>query len=403
MSRVKAVILAAGVGGRMLPLTYTRPKAMLPIANKPILEHIIIQIAETGINEVIVIIGYHDEVIRNYFGDGGRWGVSLSYYIQRQQKGTANALELAADCFNEDLLVMNGDVIINSKELRRLETKKGNAMSIIEVEDPTDLGVVTINNDKIDQIYEKMDHPPGKMANAGIYRFTPDIKKYLTVTSLSPRGEYEITDSIKMMIEDGVEVSYIELDKWFNLSYPWSLLDVNEELLSNNKRVINGNIEAGAEVKGEVYIGKNTVIRSGSYIVGPVMIGDNCDIGPNCYIRPSTSIGNNCHIGAAVELKNSIIMNGCKIPHHNYIGDSIIGEKCNLGAGTKIANLRLDKANIKINGKDTGRRKLGAIIGDNVETGINSSINVGTLIGNNTVIGPDTLVNGVIAPNTKIY
>ena len=158
-----------------------------------------------------------------------------------------------------------------------------------------------------------------------------------------------------------------------------------------------------AEVKGKVYIGKNTVIRSGSYIVGPVMIGDNCDIGPNCYIRPSTSIGNNCHIGAAVELKNSIIMNGCKIPHHNYMGDSIIGENCNLGAGTKIANLRLDKANIKINGKDTGRRKLGAIIGDNVKTGINSSINVGTLIGNNTVIGPDTMVKGVIVPNTKIY
>ena len=101
-----------------------------------------------------------------------------------------------------------------------------------------------------------------------------------------------------------------------------------------------------ATVRGEVVIGEGTTIRSHSYIVGPVVIGRNCDIGPNCYIRPGTAIGDNCHLGSAVEVKNSIIMHDSKIPHHNYVGDSIIGEGCNLGAGTKIANLRLDKGHI---------------------------------------------------------
>jgi bifunctional UDP-N-acetylglucosamine pyrophosphorylase/glucosamine-1-phosphate N-acetyltransferase len=163
-----------------------------------------------------------------------------------------------------------------------------------------------------------------------------------------------------------------------------------------------GEVEPNVTLKGAVAIGKNTVVKSGAYIVGPVIIGEGCEIGPNCYIRPSTTIGDNCHIGAATEVKNSIIMNGSKIPHLNYVGDSIIGEGCNLGAGTKIANLRLDKQNIRVNNIDTKRRKLGAIIGDNVETGINVSINVGSVIGNSAFIGPGAVVSGTVLPNSKI-
>ena len=164
-----------------------------------------------------------------------------------------------------------------------------------------------------------------------------------------------------------------------------------------------GEVEKNVVLKGVVSIGRNTVVRSGSYIVGPVIIGQDCDIGPNCYIRPSTSIGDNCHIGAAVEVKNSIIMRGSKIPHHNYVGDSVIGEGCNFGACTKIANLKLDKSNVVAAGIDTKRHKLGAIIGDGVEIGINASINVGCIIGNNACIGPGAIAHGVISPGSKVF
>jgi bifunctional UDP-N-acetylglucosamine pyrophosphorylase/glucosamine-1-phosphate N-acetyltransferase len=145
------------------------------------------------------------------------------------------------------------------------------------------------------------------------------------------------------------------------------------------------------------------VVKSGTYIEGPVIIGEDCRIGPNCYIRASTTIGDGCHIGAAAEVKNSIIMNNTDFPHLNYVGDSVIGTGCNLGAGTKIANLRLDKQIIKVGGVDTGRRKLGAIVGDRVETGINTSINCGSMIGNNTFIGPGVVVKGIIAPDSKLF
>ena len=108
-------------------------------------------------------------------------------------------------------------------------------------------------------------------------------------------------------------------------------------------------------------------------------------------------------MGAAVEVKNSIIMRGSKIPHHNYVGDSVIGEDCNLGAGTKIANLRLDKRKIEINGQETDRYKLGAILGDQVKSGINASINVGSFIGNGSLIGPGALVSGTLLPNSIVF
>jgi bifunctional UDP-N-acetylglucosamine pyrophosphorylase/glucosamine-1-phosphate N-acetyltransferase len=205
------------------------------------------------------------------------------------------------------------------------------------------------------------------------------------------------------MIEAGSGIDSHMISQWLDISYPWDLLAANEAFMTDLEARNLGEVEANVVMKGAVAIGKNTIVRSGSYIIGPVVIGENCDIGPNCYIRPCTAIGDDCHIGNAVEVKNCIIMKGSNLPHHNYAGDSVIGEGCNFGAGTKIANLRLDKKVVRVDGIDTGRRKLGAIIGDMVETGINASINVGSLVGDRTFIGPGAVASGVIAPESRIY
>ncbi len=400
---MKAIILAAGEGSRMRPLTYTRPKVMLPLANKPILEHLLIEAKRAGIRQFIFVVGYRDEQIRDYFGKGEKWGVSIDYSAQRRQLGTADALKMVGSLIDGNFLMINGDIVVNQKDISSLTNKNNNTLSVFKVEDTKDLGVVEVNEDRITHIYEKTERPLSHMANVGLYLFTPEIFEAIARTSKSLRGEYEITDSLQLMIEQGHHSSYQEISYWLNLSYPWDLLTANESLLAGTKAQNLGEVEENAVVKGVVSIGKNTVVRSGAYIVGPVIIGQNCDIGPNCYIRPYTSIGDNCHIGSAVEVKNSIIMKGSKIPHHNYVGDSIIGEGCNFGAGTKIANLRLDEKEIWVAGINTKRRKLGAIIGDRVEIGINACINVGSIIGNNTHIGPGALVSGVISPDSMIF
>jgi UDP-N-acetylglucosamine diphosphorylase/glucosamine-1-phosphate N-acetyltransferase len=386
----------------MRPLTLSRPKVMLPIVNKPILEHLLIEAREAGIGEFIFIVGYCDEQVRSYFGNGDKWGVTIAYCEQRKQLGTADALRMVEGRLDGNFLVMNGDVVIGRDDIARVLNNSGTTLSVIEVEDSLGLGMVELKEGRVVRIYEKTQKPPTNMANTGLYLFTPDIFGVISKTEKSPRGEYEITGSVQLLLEAGCDISYQEIKSWFNLTYPWDLLTANESLLAGVEPQNLSEVEDNVVLNGPITVGRNTVIRSGSYIMGPVIIGDDCDIGPNCYVRSATSIGDGCHIGAAVEVKNSIIMRGTKIPHHNYVGDSVIGEQCNFGAGTKIANLRLDKKNIRAAGIDTGRRKLGAIIGDHVETGINASINVGSVIGNNAFIGLGAVVNGVVLPNSRI-
>ena len=400
---MNTVILAAGEGNRMRPLTYTRPKVMLPIANKPILEHLLISVREAGLEDFIFVVGYHDEQVRDYFGNGERWGVHIQYATQRRQMGTADALKAIEGLVNGNFLVINGDIIVDQGDIDRLKEQKCCTISTIKVDQTEGLGTVDLEMDRVVRIHEKVDSHTSRLANAGLYLFTPQIFDAITQTLKSPRGEYEITDSLQWTIDKGYPVSHYQLSYWLNLSYPWDLLTANESLLTRIVPQNVGEIEDNVVMKGAVTIDRGTTVRSGSYIVGPVSIGRDCEIGPNCYIRPHSAIGDNCHIGSAVEVKNSIIMSGSKIPHHNYIGDSIIGAGCNFGAGTKIANLRFDKSDIIVGDIDTKRHKLGAIIGDRVETGINASINVGSVIGNNTHVGPGATVNGTVSPDSKVF
>ena len=169
------------------------------------------------------------------------------------------------------------------------------------------------------------------------------------------------------------------------IRYPWDLLAINEEIVgAMSENSIKGTLREGVTIDGFVSIGEGSVVLPGVYIEGNVVIGENCKIGPNCYFRGSTTVGDNCHVGQAVEIKNSILMNNVGAGHLSYIGDSIIGEGSNLGAGTITANFRHDGKNhlsavdgISI---DTGRRKFGTVFGDDVHTGIHTSIYPGRKI-----------------------
>jgi len=400
---MKCVILAAGEGNRMHPLTYTRPKVMLPIANKPILEWNLINAINAGVKDFVFVIGYKSEMVRNYFGNGEKWSVKIDYINQGKALGTAHAIGMV-ERFVDDFIVLCGDTIFGKEDIGNI-VDNGTSMGLLEVANPEEYGIVEIKDKKVMKIYEKVQKPVSNVINAGIYHFDKKIFDFIRKTETSPRGEYEITDSINMMIKD-IELEGIFLNEWRDVVYPWHLLDANEEILKKIENKIEGTVEKNTTINGNVNVGKNSIIMNGTYIEGPAVIGENCKIGPNCYIRAYTSIGNGCRVGNASDIKNSIIMNNSNIPHQNYVGDSIIGENCNLGAGTKIANLRLDKRNISVvlNGKkiDTKRRKLGVIIGDNVQTGINSMFNVGSMIGNNCFIGLGSIVKGEIKPNSRI-
>lgn len=399
---MKGVILAAGKGTRMGPLTESRPKGMLPVANKPLLEHIILSLKEAGISEFLVVIGYRKEKIIDHFKDGSSLGVSIQYVEQNKQMGTADAVAAARNLVDERFLVTNGDVIAGSSDIKKLFNTKGDAvLAAKKVTVPEDYGILFVKGSRIEKLVEKPKESTSDLANAGIYVFSPAIFDAIDNTKPSRRGEYEITDSIQFLIDHGNGPSCVVLEKLQDIGFPWHLLEANEMLLNN--RVdwdVMGEIEPYATLKGNVAVGEGTIIRNGAYIVGPAVVGKNCDIGPNCYIRPATSIGDGVRIGNGVEVKNSIVMGTTHIGHLSYVGDSIIGEGCNFGAGTKVANLRHDGKTIlvELGGRkfDSGRRKLGVIMGDNVHTGINSMINVGATVAGRAFIDPGEFVKGSV-------
>lgn len=383
MFNMQAIILAAGEGSRMRPLTAKRPKVMLPVAGRPLLEQIIVRAHDAGADKIVLVVGYGSDFVKSHFGDGSRLGLKIDYATQEKQMGTGDALMAAEAQAGDRFLVLNGDILPDVESLKNMISSGKLSVTARRVPDPSRYGVFLEENGYMNSVIEKSQNPPSDLANAGIYLFNKGIFDILKEISLSERGEYELTDALNILAAKE-NVRIVELKDWMEIGRPWDILAANEALLKNIESKIEGEVETGATLKGNILIGKNTIIRAGAYIVGPVIIGDDCDIGPNCYIRPSTCVGNNVRIGNAVEVKNSAIMNGTKIGHLSYVGDSIIGENCNFGAGTICSNLRHDKGNIKsyIKGQkeNSGRRKLGAIMGDDVKTGIHTAIYPGTVM-----------------------
>jgi len=382
---MKAIILAAGEGLRCRPLTLTRSKVMLPIANRPILEHVIDSLEKNGIFEIILVVGYEKERIMDYFQDGLNFGVKINYVEQKAQLGTAHAIEQAKkliDLEDSGFLVLNGDNLVEPKTIADLlNNYKGDASLLtVRMEDTAGYGVVLKEREKVTKILEKRPGDISRIVNTGIYIFTPQVFETIEKTPISENGEYAITDTIQIMINEGKTVTSVPTEsKWLDAIHVWDLLKANAIVLDPAKDLrIEGEIEEGAVIRGKVAIGKNTKIRSGTYIVGPVVIGDNCDVGPNVVILPSTTIGNNVSIRSFTEIQNSIIMNDCRIYSHGQISHSIIGSNNTIGSGLFVEEK--DGLMIIMNGIIHRSPRLGTIFGDDNRIGNSVLVKAGVTI-----------------------
>ena len=413
---MRAVILTAGEGTRMRPLTLTRPKTMLPVGGKPLLEYNVEALRDAGIKNITMVVGYQKESVKEHFKDGSALDVNINYVTQEERLGTAHAIGQVADVMDKDdeaIIVTNGDIILRNKLIESLmdryyESKAQSILVLKRVDDPSSFGVVELEGDSIKDIVEKPspEEAPSDLINAGIYLFDQNIFQAIKKTGKSERGEYEITDSLKIQISLGKKVlGLISQDKWIDVGRPWEFLELNEHYLEVSESKIEGEIEDGVTIHGPIILKEGSIIRSGTYIMGPVYIGENCDVGPNTFLRKHTSIGDGVNVGNAVEIKNSIIMDGTNVNHLSYVGDSIIGANCNIAAGTNIANLRFDDEGVKVTVKgeriDSGRRKMGVIFADGVKTGINSSFNPGVTVGLNSSVGSGAIIYRDV-PDNKV-
>lgn len=404
---LKAVVLAAGKGVRLWPLTENRSKHMIPVAGKPIVEHVISAIRSAGIRSIVLVTRYRSELVKKHIGNGSKLGVTVDYVDQPDISGTASAISMAQDQVgSNDFLVAYGDLVVTPRAIKRVVDtyrKKGRkpTIGLIPVSRPESYGMAKVSGDLLTEIIEKpsQSQSPSNLANTGIYVLNPTIFDHLQTTLRSGRGEFEITDTISSLAKTGTPVAWARIDPsdWQDIGKPWDVLAANARLLARSKRRIAGRIEEGAKVTGQVTIEKGALIRTGTVIEGPARIGEGAVIGPLAHIRAGTCVGKRSAIGAFCEVKNSIIMDHTKIPHLSYIGDSIIGEHCNLAAGTMVANLKLSDNTVRMRIKDslvdTGLRKLGIVTGDNVRTGINASFMPGIRIASGAVIPACSVVS----------
>ena len=411
---MKAVLLAAGAGERLMPITATRPKHLIKIGGKPILQFCLEAVKKAGLTEAIIVTHYMGDSIRSYFGDGEKLGLKLTYVEQKAILGTGNAAEAAEPYVDGDFVLIYGDLLFGVDTVKQvlLQFKKGKTaavMGVVPVDKPESYCIIEQDSEgKVKRIVEKPapGNVPSNLANAGVYVFSKEVFDKIKQTKASIRGEWELTDAITMLAEEGKSVLAAQLSKddWFDVGRPCDLLDANNWALKRMDNKVLGTVEQGAHLIGPVTIAESARVRSGAYIEGPVFIDEETDVGPNCYIRSGTSLGKKVHVGNGCEIKNSILMDGTHAGHLSYVGDSVLGEKCNLGAGTITANLRFDDGQIKMMVKDqlvnTGRRKLGAVLGDNVKTGIKSLFMPGVKVGANTWVGANLTVERDLPANS---
>ncbi|MFC6952949.1 bifunctional sugar-1-phosphate nucleotidylyltransferase/acetyltransferase [Halorubellus litoreus] len=384
---MKAVVVAAGEGTRMRPLTHSRPKPMLPVAGVPMVERVLDACAPY-VDGFVVVVGYEAEAIREHFGDEYA-GLPVEYVEQGEQLGTAHAIGRAAGVVDEPFVALNGDVVVDENLVAALAGAAAdgeNAIATMHVADPRNYGVVDVTDGYATGIVEKPADPPSTLANLGLYAFDPSVFAFIEETGLSERGEYEITETIERMLDAGKDFRVVEHDgDWLDVGRPWELLDAQEVLLADLERDVRGTVEDGATVEGPVVVEEGATIRTGSVVEGPVVVKAGASVGPNAYVRGSTVLMPGATAGTSVEVKNSILMDGATVPHLSYVGDSVLGRDVNFGAGTQVANLRHDDANVRMGVKgervDTGRRKLGVVAADGVKTGINASVNAGVKLG----------------------
>ena len=343
---MRGIILHGGAGTRLRPLTFSGPKQLIPVANKPISQYVLEDLRNSGIREIAIILGnIYPEKVVNHYGDGSRFGVKITYIHQGEPKGIAHAVGLCKEFVaGDDFVVYLGDNLIQHGIKRYLdEFQNGEYDGYVllkEVEDPTRFGVAKFDDSgRLVDVIEKPKQPPSNYAVIGIYFFKPVVFDVIKVLKPSWRGEYEITDTIRLMMQKGYTIGYSIIEGWwFDTGKKDDILQVNSIILDQTiKREIRGEV-IDSRIDGRVTIMEDTKVVN-STIRGPCIVGKNCLI-ENSYIGPYTSIGDNAKIIES-SIEYSIVLKGATIEGIDRLEESLIGENAKLTKSNKRNAIKL--------------------------------------------------------------
>ncbi|RLM60132.1 sugar phosphate nucleotidyltransferase, partial [Halorubrum sp. Atlit-26R] len=321
---VTAVILAAGEGRRLAPLTNRRPKPMVPVANRPLLEHVVEAVTATTIDRIVLVVGYKQERIRNHFGDGDDWGVTIEYVEQSTQLGTGHAVLQAESVVDGPFVVLNGDRIVDPEIVSQLRDSAVEAdlpaMAVTSVAHPRQYGVVTLDGELVTAIDEK---PEGTVEtnqiNAGVYAFSPAI--FDAIRQTHAPGELAITATLDDLAANE-SLSAVRYDgRWLDVSNLWDLLTVNAALIGESS-------ETGVD---------GPTLADSVTVADDVALAGNVRVGPNVTIGGSTAIGSNATVEAGAVVENAVVFPDAVIGAGAVVRNAIVAGNARIGPNTTVA------------------------------------------------------------------
>jgi len=322
---MKAFVMAAGIGTRLRPLTYSIPKPLVPIVNLPVIGHLINNLAKNGINQIVVNLHYYPKLISSYISDGEKWGVKIKYSYEKKLLGTAGGVKLQEKFFDDTFIVTSGDGLsdINFKKLIKFHKEKKALATIVlkPIDAKLEYGVVEIDeNNIIKNFYEKpsWNEVFSNLVNTGIYVFEPEIFKYIPKNKFYDFGK----DLLPKLVKKSLSVyGYIMEEYWCDVGNLSEYRKAQRDCLDGKVKV---KIPA-KEIKEKIWVGKNTKLPNSLKINPPCIIGDNVSIGENCFFDSYTVIGNNCIIGNNVKIRDSVLWNDVVVSSNVSLSSCIIG------------------------------------------------------------------------------
>jgi NDP-sugar pyrophosphorylase family protein len=376
---VKAILLAAGEGSRLRPLTASKPKPMIRAANKPIAQYAVEALVQNGVTDITFVLGYHRAKVQSYFQDGNRFGARISYVFQDALLGTANAF--ATTPRPDGLaLVLGADNVVDAALIKSLlgAPGKGSALVVHHTDSPSRYGVVTLNGDVVTRIVEKPKEPRSDWVSTGVYRLGPaahDLARSLAATG--PTGLPEV---LQARIDQGDRVEAVKSeDLWADAVYPWDLLRVQAEILRRHAH--KPPALPGVDVATNVLVGAGTTVGAGSVLGVGTCVGANVEIGAHCVIE------------------NSVIYDDARIGAGSILQNSIVGEGTRLGPrATAIAGA----CDVRTSDGWHALDDFGSVIGEDAEIGGNVTFLPGTILGNKTKVAHSRTVSGTVPDSSRI-
>lgn len=392
MNRFTAVVLAAGEGNRLRPLTKYRPKPMLPAATKPILEYVFDRLADAGIDEIVVVVGYRSDRVKSHFGPTYR-SVPITYVSQEKQLGTGHALLAAESAVDGTCLVINGDQIVDGQIIRDTiaghEANAAATLALLQRSSVDEYGGVIVDDGRVTSIVEKPRDDREYFLNAGVYVLEPAVFDALRAGEPGG-GEYHLVDGLSALVDSGEIVRGVVSDGlWVDATYPWDLLDVSFELFDAG--IVDGERPSNGSHRASVH--GSAVIRE------PVVVEQDCVIGADAVVGPYVCLGENATICSNAVVEKSVIDADTRIEANATAIECVTGVGVTIGAGSTIPG---GPGDVRVGDRVFEDESLGVLLADRACDRGGVTYVPGSIVGPDVDVQPGTTVRGTIDEGTEV-